>query len=1332
MLLPRASHWPRLINMIAFIAVLGVVLFFVAESGVLPPKGSLSDTDSIGAEPQDTVHENPVSEDPPPEIFSDTILIKLAPSAASAVTADGKISALGSKDLSLLNTELRSAGMLSMEPLLSKARKKKLRSISPVRIGKKAPADALALLRSQDELSQWQRVRLVSRAKRKRLGEKDEGYSAIQRTIQKLRKNPNVLIAEPNYAVHAFAVPNDPYFASSGAWGQSYDDLWGLKKTNAVGAWDITTGSEDIVVAVIDTGVDRSHPDLSANMWTNSGEIPGNGVDDDGNTYIDDVRGWDWVGADSDPMDDMGHGTHVAGTIAAVGNNALGVTGMSWKSKIMALKFLDAGGGGDLADGIAAMMYAADMGADVINSSWGCACNSAMMDDAVKYAHAKGAVVVTAAGNDARDALTFSPASADDTITVGATNVNDASACFSNFGPKIDVTAPGGDADRCGGIQDFILSLRASNNPMCPAGATVGGQYCIARGTSMAAPHVSGLAALVLSANPALTNEEVRQILRLSVDDLGASGRDDTFGYGRINAQKAVQLALQPLPLSPIMTSPASRSLLTSATLPVTGSVSGAGFARYFVELGRGSAPTEWTLLAASTVQPVQDGVLAQLDSSALQDGTYTIRLSAENTAGVVTHFQVFDLEVDLFDEEIQSPAGLIPLSTIEIHGSAETRNGMPFGNYALEWGQGQSPASWSTEGISLMNGGTVSRADGLLGTWDTSSFQSGKYSLRLTVTSATGRLAQVVSVVAVDPDILPGWPKTFWWGSGVVSYKPQPLPSFVDLDGDGNKEVIYVWPDGKVHAYRQDGSAVPGFPFAVQEGDDGLNFGVNAVDLDGNGTEEIIATSKKYIYIIRNDGSAYPGWSDRKLSLQQNAYDSTPGIADLDQDGVQEIVVREYFTQTDRSELTLHAFRLDGTEADGFPRTILFPPTAVSNAPDTIWPSLHGAPSISDLDGDGKSEILFAIADRIFVTDHHGAVLSGWPVIVPKAANGGPMLFEGALASGDIDGDGMREITGIARRAKCGGAGCPVRVYAFRMDGSLLPGWPKTNEQDEFMIDLTSRHMNTPTLCDLDGDGKDEVATGLNRLFIFDDQDLSWNDRAIAANTQPVVARLRGDSQPDFALVTYNSLQVIDRFASDSWRKILNSPTYFNGPPVVADMDGDGMAEMAAIDAPNTMAPGLYSAYLWRIPGSSIASADEWTMFSHDPAHSGNGSGPLRLCGNGRIDVQSACYRGEACDDGDGEEGDGCSAACDVEPGWMCNGEPSVCGIDLAPRVRQLMGLGETEIPTVLQRLQFLSAMFHAEESGDLRFDTDANGSIDRADTRMLLDALLRIMSGA
>jgi len=466
----------------------------------------------------------------------------------------------------------------------------------------------------------------------------------LKSILAKYKKNIDIEEVELNYIVHTTVIPDDTYADpeqdgtwSTGAWGQSYEDLWGLKKIQADQAWDTTTGLENIVVAVIDTGVDYNHPDIAANIWTNPGEIPGNGIDDDLNGKVDDVRGWDFAYSDNDPRDDHGHGTHVAGTIGAVGNNGTGVVGVNWNVTIMPVKFLGFDGSGSLNGAVAALKYAVDNDAKVLNNSWGVTGTFPIISDAVNYAHDQNVVVVAAAGNSNRDALGLSPANEPNVITVAASNFNDGKASFSNYGAKIDISAPGVE----------ILSLRAAGtdiylgapnyNPgdrFVPANDPHA-QYYRVNGTSMATPHVSGLAALILAIHPNFTNEEVRQVLRVSADDLGKPGFDIDFGYGRINAAKALTIDSV---LQARISFPRSLPLTPNADprIEISGTAAGFGFASYKLEYGVGLTPTIWRPIGSPSTVPIKDSLLGtwQIDSLEV-GGLYIIKLVVTNNEGV-------------------------------------------------------------------------------------------------------------------------------------------------------------------------------------------------------------------------------------------------------------------------------------------------------------------------------------------------------------------------------------------------------------------------------------------------------------------------------------------------------------------------------------------------------------------------------------------------------------------------------------------------------------------------------------------------------------------------
>ncbi len=351
-----------------------------------------------------------------------------------------------------------------------------------------------------------------------------------------LAERPEVIVVEANGRISAASSPpNDPLYQNGSQWGlRNLGQAGGLAGADidAPGAWEITTGSADVVVAIIDGGIDVSHPDLAPNVWRNPGEIPGNGIDDDGNGFIDDVYGWDFRNRDATVFDqgDNQHGTQVAGIIAARGDNGVGMVGVSWNSQVMPLKFID-GSGGSTADAIAALNYITMMrgrgvNIRVANLSWGSSDSSWLLEQAINAAGAAGILVVASAGNDGLDQdrawWPNYPSSfpAANILAVAATDNQDRLAWNSNYGlTRVDLSAPGVG----------ILS-------------TVPGRtYAANSGTSFAAPFVSGVAALAASLNPELSVGDLRDKILAGVEPL-ASLTGKTVSGGRLDAARTLAL----------------------------------------------------------------------------------------------------------------------------------------------------------------------------------------------------------------------------------------------------------------------------------------------------------------------------------------------------------------------------------------------------------------------------------------------------------------------------------------------------------------------------------------------------------------------------------------------------------------------------------------------------------------------------------------------------------------------------------------------------------------------------------------------------------------------
>ena len=400
-----------------------------------------------------------------------------------------------------------------------------------------------------------------------------------ERALEALSRNPHVEFAERDAIAHATAItPNDTYWSKQ----------WGTVKMATPTAWDTTTGSSSVVVAVVDTGVETSHPDLQGAF----------------------LAGYDFVNRDSNPADDQGHGTMVSGVIAARGNNATGVAGQCWKCSILPVKVLDAGGSGSYSNVASGITYAADRGARVINLSLGGASASSTLASAVSYAANKGALLVAAAGNAGTSAMNY-PAAYEPTIAVAASDSRDARYSWSSYGSWVEVAAPG-----C----DYTTKLGATYGEPC--------------GTSFASPMTAGVAGLMLSANPSATASTLRSALLSTADPVGT-----WVARGRVNAAKAVAAVAGTAPV------PAPAPSPTTSTVTFSGNLSNKQQSRsYSVTTSGGAFEAALSFKRASmltlTVRNASGTVVAQGSgpsvlrvAGSLPGGTFTFEVSGATRA---------------------------------------------------------------------------------------------------------------------------------------------------------------------------------------------------------------------------------------------------------------------------------------------------------------------------------------------------------------------------------------------------------------------------------------------------------------------------------------------------------------------------------------------------------------------------------------------------------------------------------------------------------------------------------------------------------------------------
>ncbi len=817
----------------------------------------------------------------------------------------------------------------------------------------------------------------------------------LEKMMAEIADSPLVEYAEPNYKVYPSTVPNDEQF--------SY--LWGLNNTGQVArfyrktAYETTNGTPDadmdwlelwesagfptneVVVAVIDTGVDYTHEDLTNQMWRNEAELNGlPGVDDDGNDFIDDIYGYDFLHEDADPVDDHGHGTHCAGTIAAEGNNGVGIIGINPYAKIMALKFLGSEGG-SVYGGISSMMYAADNGADLISNSWGGGGYSQAMQDAIDYALARGCVVVFAAGNDNMSQPSY-PAANAGTIAVAATDADDIRAPFSNYGSWVDVCAPGVG----------ILSCRADgthDDSIADTAKTVAEDYIHFSGTSMACPNTVGVLSLLYAKNPGRDPLSYRAALEASADTniyalAGNSNVVGKLGSGRVNAFELMSYSNAAAYLEVQWSDGSVRSAIPESTHEVTARVG-----NWNVDLSN----------VVLEVTNVTTGISMSTNQYWIGDwpAYSTISIPSNYFAAVLSDDPAKEVEVIRFtlkqgDEVLATD--ILYLYTY-------------FGN--------------STELL-------VSDLEG-----DGTNDIVTKYTQVLLKYTDDGKLN---------------------WFAEIADISEEYVTDFTigDVDGDGVEDIIAAvsdhifGPGEESHLYvlDQNGQYKEGFP--VTERAYNIDY-LTLADLDEDGVLDIIMRVavtqtggmiedwQPEVWAYKGDGTLL--W---KHSLENEQAEIT-SVADLDHDGWPEVVIA---SRTPPYHASIEMISRDGTD---------FAPSI--QLPEGMNILKYHQVVLGDLDADGDLELVASArnedtyAQRVYAWHHDGTMVSGWPQIVP--AN---FFTIRDVHLADIDGDHDLEV--FATQFKNG-------MYGWSHDGTALPGFPR--------LGLTNINLNM-VIDDITGDG--------------------------------------------------------------------------------------------------------------------------------------------------------------------------------------------------------------------------------------------------------------------
>jgi thermitase len=845
-----------------------------------------------------------------------------------------------------------------------------------------------------------------------------------QQAIQLIKNNKDyfqkeggyeIISIEPNYLYKAEVdTPNDVFFK----------DQWGLTKISCPDAWSVTKGSKNTKVAIIDTGIDLEHEDLKANI---SGDIY-DFVDIDTINYKEAgyslFKEEDYTQPDAQPSDFNGHGTHTAGIIGAIQNNTVGISGVCPEVSLLPIRAgfsiknsnnYECGILED--DDIAnAIVYAADRGANIISMSFGSSNVSSTILQSIIYAKSKGAILVASAGNESANRKTY-PAAYENVISVSASTNANKKASFSQYGDWIDIIAPGYDI--------YSTVPRSGGYLSSPSG------YKMLSGTSMAAPFIAGVAALLKSANPTLSPLDIENIIKASSDF--PDEQDLYFGCGIIDANKALLMANSAVAKGSF-TSPKEYEMYIDR-FKVTGTQSGTNAS---VFIGKGYYPNSWELITDKITNKTFE---TEINAKSYKEGTYTLKLSVSNNDMSFNYY--FRLFIgDLKGIQVGWP---VNLNTYK-HESVADHDVMAVGDLNSDGNQEIVVVSEIPNDPRYINNYIF---------------------------------AEAVYVLNYKGEMVNKWPYVLPEGGDNCT-----TPVICDLDNDGSKEIIISsrcgfesnYEPGKHFGKNQilvlnaDGTLRNGWPIYVEATTQVTNVSVSDINLDGN--MEIICTSGGGacssctnlggIYVFDINGKTMPGWP---VQFKKDLIPRSPfAIANLDDDPELEIVITKFNASAPNDSLHYTcAYNYDGTEVKNFPiaqkawgwclatadcdnngkAEIMTQYGLLSNSGQLEnWefkPHIYSDISFADIDNDNKTEILFGNDDGfVYAVSGDGTIVPGWPVSIAN------LSADRGVIVADIAGDNSPEVIPLYTPNIVGSTLINPGINVYTKDGNLLDGFPR------------------------------------------------------------------------------------------------------------------------------------------------------------------------------------------------------------------------------------------------------------------------------------------------